>query len=325
MSSLNKVNFTKISPTTQQKLRQFGIVTIVVTYNRKDILIKCIDLLFNQTMATDILIVDNASDDGTEIKLKHTGLIDEKRIHYIQLNRNVGGAGGFYYGLKYAIEKGWQWFWLMDDDAEPRIDALEKLFEQVNSCNHLYASAAVSNMDGGKKLCFPTKKITQDKLTLIENHHNLAKKERVLWLPFLGFLIHKELVEKIGFPDKNLFIRNDDIEYCEKSKTLGIRLFLIKESIIDHPFQPTIPFNILGWRLYYRSMPSWKMYYEVRNKIIIAKRYHTILTGLKSLAGATLQFFLSIFIEEKKSAYVESYSKGLVDGLRHILQSKRND
>jgi rhamnopyranosyl-N-acetylglucosaminyl-diphospho-decaprenol beta-1,3/1,4-galactofuranosyltransferase len=302
----------------EQKQRCFDIVSIVVTYNRKKLLLNCLDLLINQTMGTDILVIDNASTDGTENELKIFDKIDEKRIHYIYLDKNTGGAGGFYHGLRYAVEKGWKWFWLMDDDAEPRLNALEEIYGYARNKNHIYGSAAVSNSDGGSKLCFPTKIILPSKIEIIEKYNELSTVDQVAWLPFLGFFVNRSIIEKIGFPDKTLFIRNDDIEYAEKAKRKKIKFYIVKSSVIRHPFQPTLHFTIFGRRFYYRSMPSWKMYYEVRNKIIIAKRHYSLRSGIKSFAGASLQIFLSIFMEKGKKAYLKAYIQGIVDGMMSV-------
>lgn len=300
-----------------EKRKSCDIVTIIVTHNRKNILLNCLQLLIKQRIKTDILIVDNASNDGTLEILNHRDLNDNERIHFIRLDKNTGGAGGFHYGLKYAFEQGWDWFWLMDDDAEPHLNSLEKLVQNAVDRKKIYGSAAVQSVDERIKLCFPIKRIVERKAELVENYDNLADKEQVEWLPFLGFFISRNVIEKIGFPDKTLFIRNDDIEYSNRAKQQGIKIYIVKCSVINHPYQPTIPFKLLGRQLYYRSMPPWKMYYEVRNKIIIAKRHCTLLQGIKSFAGVSLQVLLSIFAENDKKAYLNVYLQGTIDGMVH--------
>ena len=104
------------------------VVSIVVTYNRKELLTKCLDSLANQSYAVDgIVLIDNASNDGTVEFVKgtdwyKTGLID---LHV--MGTNTGGAGGFYEGLKIAKDLDCDWFWLMDDDTVPKREALEEL------------------------------------------------------------------------------------------------------------------------------------------------------------------------------------------------------
>lgn len=293
--------------------KHFDTITIIVTHNRKEMLSKCICSIINQSVKSDILIVDNASTDGTQEKISTDPTIKNKRIHYIRLNRNTGGAGGFHYGLKYAYEKGWEWFWLMDDDAEPDQFALENMINYATDENNIYGSTAVHNIGGSIKLCFPAKLIIGSKIEIIENHDDLSDKQPVAWLPFLGFFIHRKVITKIGFPDKRLFIRNDDIEYAERARINGIKMFLIKKSILEHPYQPTVSFNFLRRKLYYRSMPPWKMYYEVRNKIIIAKRYYSFLQGIKSFLGVSFQMILSVFYEKEKKLFLSAYFHGIID------------
>jgi GT2 family glycosyltransferase len=297
-----------------KKRRCFDTVSIVVTNNRKALLLRCLKHLIQQNVDTDILIVNNASTDGTEEDLIDNGFLDEKRIHYIYISQNIGGAGGFHYGLKYAFDKNWEWFWLMDDDAEPQPTALENI-AKVAEKNNIYGSTAVQLIDNQYMLCFPAKRINDSQFEIISDYENLSPIEQVEWIPFLGFYINRKIIHKIGFPDKYFFIRNDDIEYAIRAKNKGIKLYLIKDSVIAHPFQPTISFNILGHKIYYRGMPPWKMYYEVRNKIVIAKRHYTLLSAIKSIAGVSFQVVMSIFIETKKSSYCAAYIHGILNGV----------
>ena len=59
------------------------VIAVVVTYNRKALLVECIDSLLAQKSDAllDILIIDNASTDGTKQTIQQ--LIDEKSIYYI--------------------------------------------------------------------------------------------------------------------------------------------------------------------------------------------------------------------------------------------------
>ena len=108
------------------------IAAVVVTYNRCDMLRQCIDALLAQTVSLDaIIIVDNNSSDKTFEIIKQM-FLDIPLIKYTRLPKNVGGAGGFYEGLKKGYNLGFDWLWVMDDDAEPEQDALDKLIPGIN-------------------------------------------------------------------------------------------------------------------------------------------------------------------------------------------------
>ena len=90
------------------------IAAVVVTYNRKDLLLECLSCLQNQNFSDasqacetslDILVIDNASTDGTSKALKP--LANTKQILYFNTGSNLGGAGGFNYGMRKAVELGY--------------------------------------------------------------------------------------------------------------------------------------------------------------------------------------------------------------------------
>lgn len=82
-------------------------VEVIVTYNRKKLLEENIRALLNQTFERhDILIIDNNSNDGTG---EMVSTVHDERIKYYNTGENLGGAGGFAFGLKKAIELGYQY------------------------------------------------------------------------------------------------------------------------------------------------------------------------------------------------------------------------
>ena len=85
-----------------------GVAAVVVTYNRKALLRQCVASLLGQTWADmDIWVIDNASTDGTGAML--APLIGDGRVHYQNTGGNLGGAGGFEYGLRVAAQQGYDY------------------------------------------------------------------------------------------------------------------------------------------------------------------------------------------------------------------------
>ena len=102
------------------------VAAVVVTYNRKELLKENIECLLAQIPeAPELLVIDNHSTDGTKEYIQE--YIDSNRILYYDTGSNLGGAGGFQFGLKTAVESGYEFVWLMDDDSMPTNTALEEL------------------------------------------------------------------------------------------------------------------------------------------------------------------------------------------------------
>ena len=121
------------------------IAAVIVTYNRKNMLFKCIDCLEKQTAGgLDILVIDNASDDGTGEDLRP--LADSGKIKYFNTGENLGGAGGFSFGIERAATLGYQYIWLMDDDTLVHADTLEKLLEADSQLSLISRVCASTNI-----------------------------------------------------------------------------------------------------------------------------------------------------------------------------------
>ena len=112
---------------------QIRITAVTVTYNRTVTLRKCIDALLAQIRPVDsIVIVDNHSREEEQAVVREIAAKDS-RISVIWLSDNLGGAGGFEAGMRAVREDPdhYDYIWIMDDDAYPRPDCLDKLLAQV--------------------------------------------------------------------------------------------------------------------------------------------------------------------------------------------------
>lgn len=122
-----------------EEKEKVSIAAVVVTYNRKELLRQNLNSLLAQTRPVDeIIVMNNASTDGTAEMLARE--FKYPQITVVTMPENIGAAGGFHEGMKLAYEKRYDWIWVMDDDAFPYKDALERLTEQIvkgvdnNSC-----------------------------------------------------------------------------------------------------------------------------------------------------------------------------------------------
>ena len=103
------------------------IVAVVVTYNRLSLLQRLVARLQKESRLGAVLVVDNASTDGTGEWLAGAG------IEHRTLDHNRGGAGGFHEGLRWAVEQaGADLVWLMDDDGLPEAGCLERLLGETD-------------------------------------------------------------------------------------------------------------------------------------------------------------------------------------------------
>jgi GT2 family glycosyltransferase len=288
------------------------VAAVVITYNRKQLLTECLDALLAQTRPLDtIILIDNASTDGTQELLQEHGYLQNPTIDYVRLPENTGGAGGFYEGVKRGHEAGYDWLWLMDDDAIASRQALEKLFEADLNEENLYGSVAQRQGE----LSWPMTSFNRKPAESYFHSTDLPKLLDVTLIPFLGIFISKKTIDHIGYPDPKFFLAADDVEYCFRARKKGMKIILVRDSIIEHPLSERSAIW-LPWRKFYSlKLSPWKRYYDVRNRIFVAKRHYGLALYYSTIPGSFLRLFVTLLHEKQRLMQIKAFACGMLDGL----------
>ncbi|MEW6552524.1 MAG: glycosyltransferase family 2 protein [Campylobacterota bacterium] len=305
------------------------ICTVVVTYNRYNLLKECLDALLNQTYKTDILLVDNASTDGTDNKIKEDGYLKHSNLIYRRLESNLGGAGGFHFGVKYALENNYDFVWLMDDDAEPELDCLELLMTYTDKAEYsafapsLYVgdkTNGVLNITGGHRGVFDyTKPLPsfQKPIDKTEYEKELCKIDMA---SFVGILIPISSVEKIGLPRDDFFIHHDDVEYSLRLSKIGKILMVTKSKIYHKEKRQEEKYLKRFWifeknRIKFEVL--WLKYFGMRNSIYLALQYGQDKLIIPKVLWSHLLLIKDILIyDDNKIKRILFATNSIFDGLR---------
>lgn len=256
-----------------------SVAAIIPTYNRKHLLDECLRALLLQTRSLDaIIIVDNASTDGTNELLLENGYFNIPTIDYIRLPDNTGSSGGFHEGIKRGFERKFDWLWLMDDDAEPKEDALEKLFASgmhLPSDTVSLSSLIIESdntIDRGMRGHYNIYLSRQFPLDECSYNKYICK---IGYSSYVGMMLKSNILDVVGFPRKDFFAFFDDIEFCLRLSKCG-NLYLIKDSVVLHKniFLKSNQNNRILIQNY------WRIYYSFRNPILILLIHNTNMMGL---------------------------------------------
>ena len=207
------------------------VCAVVVTYNRKEYLLKTIDALAMQTYPVQgIFVFDNFSSDGTVDTLIEKCMIDRMEtgtivsgnvrnvpLFYYRNDVNSGGSGGFHDAMKMASQMNFDYLWTMDDDVLPEPDCLEKLLRFADAD----AEICIPNRSDGRfrdhiVTAIDMKNPLKYSIGARKTYHSVSSivgdYACVCDMPFEGPLISISLIKKIGLPKKDLFIIFDDTE-----------------------------------------------------------------------------------------------------------------
>lgn len=311
-----------------EKTRRSGcrVTAVVVTYNRKELLAECLQALLAQTVfdtgagcELEILVVDNASTDGTASSLSPL-LEREPRIHYMLLEENLGGAGGFCAGMKRAVEEGCDYVWIMDDDTIPKPQALEKLLEVVNILEESreenrkagfgFLSSEVLWTDGTpcrmNRQHFPA--VSGDRQKELQAGFGIRPVDQAT---FVSLLFPADVIGEMGLPIREYFIWGDDKEYTLRLAA-AYPCYYVPESLVVHKMGQNTGSNITFDGIGRIS----RYFYAYRNDLATAKR-----RGLKDILIYFAAFGLNmarILIKSPnhKRARLAVMWKGMLAGVR---------
>jgi rhamnopyranosyl-N-acetylglucosaminyl-diphospho-decaprenol beta-1,3/1,4-galactofuranosyltransferase len=265
------------------------IAAVVVTYNRLEMLQRLVKVLDEVPGLDEVLVVDNASTDGTgEWLAAHDGA----RVLGRRLADNTGGAGGFHEGLRWAVERGADLVWLMDDDGLPEADCLPRLLEHAGDLD-FWGPVVIDEADP-ERLVFPIRLPGGARVVHAMADVRRAAEDgliRGIVIPFNGVLVTRGLVEQIGLPRAEFFIWGDDHEYRLRAERAGARVATVVDARVRHPSVGALGTPMAFGRTTYNDTPSdLKHYCMARNNLVNLREYGGSLHALAFVAK-TLWFY----------------------------------
>lgn len=208
-----------------------SIAAVVVSFNRRDRLERELKALLAQTRPVDeIIVVDNGSTDGAREFLRDLGA----PFVVVESHRNRGGAGGFALGLAWAMHRGHDLAWLMDDDASPYEDCLDRLVRPFEGdfARYSFTSAQVVDPEGrtGPR-SHPVVSFSYEELFRCAEQGHVAAAAG----SFVGPLISLHHARNTHLPLADFFIWHDDTEYTSRLAAMAPAIFVPPAKIVHLP------------------------------------------------------------------------------------------
>lgn len=240
------------------------ITALVVTYNRLELLKENIGLLLDiqkKGLIQNIIVVDNNSDIDTKSFLENLS-----NIHYVRLNKNLGGAGGFNAGIKYFYkELNDDAIWIMDDDTMPNSDTVSELrsVADVHKNFGFLLSNALWTDNTPCKMNIPMPNLHK----WTDNFKDKTVVVPLLRGSFVSMLISRKAVKLVGYPITDFFVWGDDVNYSERISR-HLDGYFVPSSIVIHKMKNNVSTDIVKDD----STRVSRYYYAFRNDFYNARK-----------------------------------------------------
>jgi GT2 family glycosyltransferase len=284
------------------------VLAVVLNWNRTDHTVECVESLLNvEYPGLDIAVCDNASDDVDRLaeRLVATGTRDHGQIRTLRLGRldramaeaggasdddaadvmliqtggNFGYAGGNNVGLRYALARGYDYVWVLNNDTVVAPDALSPMVTLmleyrglgiVGSTHFQYESPKMHLSLGGGPynkwfgIDTPYHDLPKDPVAQLRVEHVLGA----------SMLVRVEAIRDVGVMDESYFLYREETDWCFRMRAKHWDLATTFMSAVWHK---------LGGTVVHRS-PTHD-YYSTRNMLVLTKRFFPY--ALPSVASYT--------------------------------------
>jgi GT2 family glycosyltransferase len=279
-----------------------SVCAVVVTFNRRELVAACLEAVLAQTRPPErVVVVDNGSTDGTA----GLELLSRPEVEVVRLERNAGSTGGFAAGVRAGLASGAEWLWLLDDDAVPRPDCLERLLAAPEARTAAALAPAVQRPDGSLDLGHRGR-FRRRPRPLPRAAYAPGPAPALDYFTWVGPLLRAARVRAAGPPKAEMFIWADDYEFSLRLREHG-ELRLVPGAVVVHEEAGQAYVNrrsrfwnrVLGWDYDPTPLESfWRNLCGVRNYIWVKRRYEG--QSALSALGTTAQFMLKALLYDER-------------------------
>lgn len=286
-----------------------GISVIIVSWNVRDLLIRCINSVYGKTACKDyeIIVVDNSSSDGTAEAVKNRF----PSVRLLESRENLGFPKACNLGAENSLGK---YLFFLNPDTELKEKALDTIF----SFMEMNGDAAVA----GAKLLWPDGSY-QDSyrrffgvlfsiLEVFQFHYYFPKNRAYLhslyeleifkepaevdWVVGAAFAVRRAVFEKAGGFDENIFMYAEDADLCRRIADMGGKIYFLPRAEVVHYRGKSSCLSNVRSVDYYKS----RYYYHLKHSGSLQALLFRAALALWSVFYVLILFFKLIFCRDRK-------------------------
>lgn len=212
---------------TQNSLTRASI--LIVSFNTRDLTRKCLESVRKWESASEIIVVDNASHDGSAEMIQN----EFPEVRLLKLSQNIGFGRANNLAMQYAVQ---ETIVLLNSDTILENSALSHCAQVLHSSAKLAAvTPRLKGLDGvqqNTRHAVPTFRHTLQRSLW---RRPMVSTETDFWIPGTCLLLKRSAINAVGgLFEPQLFIYWEDADLCARFKSHGYTLQVVDDAQILH-------------------------------------------------------------------------------------------
>ena len=272
------------------------IFVVILNFNGKDFTLDCLTSLQYikkpQGAEISLVVVDNASTDGSVefLRERYKDLPAGKAgVKILKNKENFGFAEGNNVGIRYSLENGADFVFILNNDTLADENLIVQLIEIVKKTNagivgpkiyfapgHEFHKARYKKNERGRVIWYAGGIMDWENILASHrgvdevDHDQYNRVEETDFISGCAILVRKEVFEKIGFFDPKYFLYWEDNDFCQRARKAGFKLWYAPEAKLWH-----LNAGATGG-----SGSNLQEYFISRNRLLFGMRYASLRTKI---------------------------------------------
>lgn len=208
------------------------IFTVIVTFNGSQWIKNCIESIYNSNTKTKIIVVDNSSYDNTlEI------LEEFDNVKCIPQDSNLGFGKANNIGISYALKKGADYVFLLNQDVFISENTLEHLVRQYKSNSDYGILSPIHLNWEGTQLENYFSRFAAVNMNFYSDYVLKKPLKEIYEVPFVNaaaWLIPQNVLKTVGGFDPVFDHYGEDNNYCQRLQYHGFKIGIVPICNIFH-------------------------------------------------------------------------------------------
>jgi len=287
------------------------VYTIILNYNNFSDTVETLQSALMLAYTNNhLLLVENST--KKEIPERIRRLFPNLVI--IENERNLGYAGGNNAGIRYAMQRGAEYIFVINNDIALQPDVLEKLvFAMQSDLTAAACQPLVTYDDDKDKIWSAGTRLFLGYPRLYykgKSKHGRGTKKPLFGLVGCALLFRVQSLQEIGLFDESLFLLHEETDWCMSAVKKGFGLLVVCDALVHHKVSVTLV-----------QFSKEYLYYIARNWLLVAKR-HNSWSGYAYILFTELftriPYYLYQLARKNQISMIKYYYYGLRDGLQGI-------